>query len=335
MTYRSAISIGRETTYGTAVTTNRELAIIDEGLEANDADVDGEGYYSGDEGPRDTAVTRPALGGTGPISLQPTSKGFGLMLEEIMGGTPTHTLVSSGIYQTVAIFGDTMPSVTIQKQLPLARTGSVAVQQHKGCIITGFELSMDAKGILNASLNYDIRDPYGTAAADALTKVFGSRFSFAGAKSFGGTITAPTATVLGSGSAPLAGVRSAKVTVDHKLDVDSPYNMNNGGLKDKPMPSDLRSIEVELVREFLDEAFETALRAGTNTGLVLTFEAESLGASNACLQIVLPCLRPKGPLPKAGKDMVLTTPYKLVAYKAAAFAQRMWVVLRTSDAALA
>lgn len=335
MSYRCAITLGRETTYGTAVTTSREMAVIDESFDANDPDVDGEGMYFGDEGPRDTGVVRPALGGTGSFSTQPTSKGFGLLGEELTGGTPTHTLVSAGIYQTVLTFGDTMPSVTVQKQLPIARTASIAVQQHKGCVVTSFDFTMDAKGILNLAVNYDIRDPYATVAADALTKIIGTRFSFSGAKSFNGTITAPTATALGSGSTNLSGVRAVKVSVDHKLDTESPYNMNNGGLKDKPMPNDLRSIEVELTREFIDETFETALRAGTTTGLVLTFEAESLGASNACLQIVLPCLRPKGPLPKVGKDMVLTTPYKLVAYKTAAFAQRAWIVLRTSDAALA
>ena len=335
MTYRCAISIGREAGYGTAVTTNRELAIIDEAFDVNDDDVDGEGYYSGDEGPRDTAVTRPVLGGSGSLSLQPTSKGTGLLLEEATGATAVHTLVSSGIYQSVFTHGDTPPSVTVQKQLPVARTGSVAVQRFKGCIVTGYEISMDAKGILTFNLNYDVRDPYGTAAADALTKVFGTRYIFASAKSFSGTIVAPTTTALATGSSALAGVRTFKVTVDHKLDTDSPYNMNNGGYKDRPMPNDLRSIEVEITREFIDENFETALRAGTHMGLVFTFEAESLGASPAALQIVLPNLRPKGPLPKVGQDMILTTPYKLVAYKNASFAQRMWIVQRTSDAALA
>jgi hypothetical protein len=335
MTYRCAITIGRESTYGTAVVTNRELAVIGEGFEAADNDVDGEGFYAGDEGPRDTGVTRPVLGGSGSLSLQPTSKGLGLMVEEIMGAAATHTSVSAGIYQTLAVFGDTYPSITLQKQLPIARTGSLAVQQYKGCVVTGFDLTMDAKGVLQLAVNYDVRDPYGTASADALARVFGTRFSFAGAKSFSGTITAPTATALATGSTPLAGVRSFKVTVDHKLATDDPYNMNNGGLKDKPMPNELRTVEVELTRELVDESFETALRNGTSMGLVLTFEAESLGASNACLQVVLPSVRPKGPMPKVGQDMVLTTPYRLVAYKTAAFAQRMWLILRTSDVALA
>lgn len=334
MTYRCAISLGRETTYGTAVTTGREVAVMDEAFDWPDPDVDGEGFYSGAEGPLDTAICRPTTSGTGSLSLQPTSKGFGLLAEELMGAGAS-TLVSAGVYQQVFTFADVLPSVTVQKQVP-QRDGTIVVQQHKGCVVTGFELGMDAKGILTLSLNYDVRDPSGTAAADALTKIVGTRFCFAGAASFTGTITAPTATALGVGSVPLEGVRSAKVTVDHKLDTDNPFHFGAAGLKDKPLPTgELRTIEVELTRELIDASFETAYRAGTNIGLVLTFESESLAAGKATVQIVLPALRAKGPLPKVSKEAVAVTPYKLVAYKTAAFAQRMWLVLRTSDAALA
>lgn len=334
MTYRCAISLGRESTYGSSVVTSREIAVIDEAFDWDDPEVDGEGFYSGTEGPSDTAICRPTIGGKGKLSFQPTSKGFGLLLEEMMGAAIHNQTVANGVYQTVATFADSLPSVTVQKQLP-KRDGSIAVQQFKGCLVTGFEFSMDAKGILQVSVDYDVRDPSGTAAADALTRIAGARFCFAGAKSYTGTITAPLTTALATGSVELSGVRSVKVAVDHKLDTDSPYNLNGSGLKDKPLPSDLRSIEVELTRELVDESMVTAWRNGTNVGLVLTFESESLGASNACLQIVLPSLRVKGPLPKVGKESVLTTPYKLVAYKSASFAQRMWAVLRTSDAALA
>lgn len=333
MSYLCALQAGREASYGAGATTAREYPIIDEAFDFPDPDVDGEGWYSGAEGPLDTAITRPVLAGSGSLTIQPMSKGFGLLAEELMGAA-THTLVSGTTYQTLLTFADTLPSAQWQKQLP-ERDGSTQVQDYVGCVVTSWDLTMESKGTLALAVNYDVRDPSGTGSADALVKITGTRFVFAGFSVQSGTITAPTTTTLGSGNAALAGVRGVKVTVDHKLDVDSPFNANNAGLKDQPMPSDLRSIEVELTRELVDETLETAFRNGTNVGLVLNFEAESLSTGKATLQIVLPSLRAKGPLPKVGKERILTTPYRLVAYKNASFAQRMWMVLRTSDAALA
>ena len=124
MAYQCAISVGRESTYGTGVATGRALEFAEEDWQLIDEDVEGEGYRSGAILPRHDAVTRPVTGGTGSLRIQPTSKGLGLLLEELTGGTATSNLVGGTTYQQVfTLDSASLPSTTVQRQVP--RRGGV------------------------------------------------------------------------------------------------------------------------------------------------------------------------------------------------------------------
>lgn len=328
MTYRCAISLGRESVYGTPVTTGRAYEFSDEGFDLGDLDVEGEGYRSGDDGAREADIIRPIVSAKGSLTLQPTSKGMGLLLEELLG-TGVSTLVSTGLYQQNFSFADTPKSVTVQKQLP-ARDQSILVQQFKGAVVTDWTLSMDAKGVLKLAINYDCRDAVATGlSADSLVYTIGTRFSFAGASFASGTYTAPTTTTLPAAGTAYAGVRAWSIKVDNKLDTDSVYTGGNSGLKDLPMPSDVREITMTADLELRDGTYQQAVRAGTASSFVATFTDGSTGQ----LVVGIPKLRPKGPLPKADKGLIVVSSQ----WKAYLDGTNPLLHLstRTSDAALA
>ncbi len=330
--YRCALSFGKETTYGTAVATTHAVEFIDESFDLPDLDVEGEGFRSGDTVPRDGNVTRPVVSSTGGLSMQPTSKGMGLLLEWLMGaGSPA--LVGGTTWQQNFTLADLAPSQTVQKQLP-RRNQTLDVQQYKGSLVTSFEISMDAKGVLKLTIDCDNRDVAVGGTADALVYVVGTRFAFAGGSFGTGAFTAPTPTTLATAATPVAGVRSWSMKVDRKLDVDAPYNGNNSGLKDQPLPNALCEITMTAELELVDGAYAAAVRAGTPQSFVANFTAEALSVGLASIQIAIPRLRPKGPLPKAAQG-VITTSATYKVYSDGTSTQPMWICTRTSDAALA
>lgn len=334
MAYLCAMSAGRESTYGTAVTTGRAYEFTEEDWQLIDEDVKAEGYRSGASVARSDAVVRPVTGATGSFTTQPTSRGMGLLLEECMGAGAS-TLVSGTTYQQVFTLGSAaLPAATWKRLVP-TRAGVVTVQTFKGVVVTDFELKMDAKGVLTLSINRDAREFDAALSADALVYTIGQRFTFAGASFQTGTLTAPTTTALASATTSWAGIRSFGVKVDHKLDTDSVYTGNNAGKKDKPAPSDLAEITVTIGKEHIDSDLITAYRAGTHVALVATFvTTESLSTGAPTLQVVLPSLRPKGPLPKTDKG-IIATDLTFEAFDNGSAAQPIWIVTRTSDAALA
>lgn len=331
MTYRCAIQFGREAGYGTPVVTNRNMCFISEGFDMADPDVESDAYCFGAVVPRLAGVTRPTITGGGPFEFQPTSKGMGRMFETLMGSAVS-TLVSGSTYQNVFTFADIMPSETVQKQVA-RRDGTLGTQTYSGVVNTGFEMKMDAKGVLAISADFDARNVVLGNTPDALTTIQGERFTFAGGYFYSTMTTAPTANALAVLANPIAGVRAWSAKVDHKLDTDSPYNGNNGGLKDKPLPSDLREIMMQASIEYADETFNTAYRNGTAMAFGARFQAEALSTGFATIDIVAPCVRAKGPLAKADKGLIVTdTTFKV--YDNGTAAQPFWIVTRTSDAAL-
>lgn len=333
MTYRCALSFGREASYGTQVTTGRAKHFITEGFDIPDLDVESEAYVPGSDVASLSGVTRPTKTAIGAMEYQPTTRGEGRMFETLMGAGLS-ALVSGTTYQQVFTFADVMPSETVQKQLP-RRDQSIGTQTYRGVVNTGFEIKMDAKGVLAISADFDAREGVIGQAADALVTVMGERFVFAGAYFYSTLTSAPTSTALAVLANPVAGVRSWSVKVDHKLDTDATYTGNNAGLKDRPMPSDLREITMNASIEYQDDTFETAYLNGSALAFGARFQAlsETLSTGVPTIDVILPCLRAKGPMPKADKGLIVTD-RTFKAYNNGTSAQRMWIVTRTADSAL-
>lgn len=333
MAYQCALSFGRESTYGTSVAVTRSYEFAEEDWQVIDEDVLGDGYRSAAEGPRYDAFVRPVTGGTGSMTLQPTSKGMGLLLEALTG-SGTSTLVSGTTYQQGFYIDQTaLPSETVQKLVPM-RDGTVGVQEFRGATATGWTLSLEPKGVLRLETQWDVREFAAGQNADALAYLAGKRFDFSGASFQTGTYTAPTTTALASGNAALTGVRGFSVAVDLKMDVDGVYTGNNAGKKDQPAASDLPEITVTITKEYQSDDLLDAYRAGTHMCFVATLTTpESLSTGSPTFQVSFPSLRPKGPLPKTDKGIIVTDLTYVATWNGTQ--HPMYLATRTADTALA
>lgn len=157
-------------------------------------------------------------------------------------------------------------------------------------------------------------------------------FSFASAMLYTGTVTAPTATALGSGLTPLAVVRSGSISVANSL-LDGRYLAGGGGRKEQQKPGAPVG-KVKLQAEFVDLTLRDATLADTPTTLVLTLTAGTLTAGLETLQVIVSEMKPNPDMPDSdGTDVgLMDLEYDILDNLTAA--QAIWVVQRTSDSIL-
>jgi hypothetical protein len=280
-----------ETTYGTPVTVTRFHEILPDSTHSWDPrPVQGEGLRTGAQFAR---LGRRAAGtgrGAGELKVEATSKGQGTLLEWAMGNG-TSTLVSGTTYQqlftTAPPTSGLFPSRTIQYGVVEAdASGTPDPYTYSGCMCTGWELSVEDGGLVQLSFSWDA---YARATATALAAAsyptgLAVPFHFAqGALVIGGTLTAPTTTVLGSIAAgtTTANVRSLSLSVDNGMDVD---RWVLGG-RNQPR-SGVREATLSLTTEYTGSTWRDYLVAQGAVPFLATFTStESLSTGTAVLQI--------------------------------------------------
>ena len=329
----ASLGFAFESTFGTGVTPARWLEFSKESLDFEPNRVQGSGFRVGSKvarANRRTTVTTEAGGG---VELEVITKGLGLWWQALMGAGSS-TLVSGTTYQQVFTLSDALPSFTLQKGVPrLNADGSATVDAltFTGCTTSSFELSGDA-GLLNLKSTVDAQAVTTATALAAPSYTTGaSLLSFAGASLYGGTLTAPTATALASGSTALANVKSWSVKVDHDLKADR-YLFGNQGRKSRQVPV-ARELSGKLEVEYSDQVFRDAFLADTPLTLVVTYTGGALSTGTETLQVVVPEIRLDGELPKAEGDIAVME-CGFTGLDNLAAAQPLWIVTRTSDTAL-
>ena len=327
--------LAAESTYGTAVTVSRFYEIqAGDGFEYRPNRVQGSGLRPGRLGPRRDRRVTPNADAGGSVNLEVLSKGFGLLLNLAMGGTPSNTVVSGSTRQVVHTLGGPLKPFTGQLGVPrLNADGSTTVDPLTalGCVIPSFGLAMDATDLLKLKVDIDAREiKTDVALATASYPADASLFSFAGAALYSGTYTAPTTTALASGSAQLANVASLSVDVARNADV-SRFLMGSAGKKSIPVPAQAE-VTGTMEVEYDSVDFRDAHLADSDLTLVGTFTAGPLSTGLETLQIVLPCIRLEGELPKPSGE----TPKMSCNFTALEDGTNplLMIVQRTADAAL-
>lgn len=327
----AAIAFAAESTYGTPVTVTRAIEFLSETLDYKKNVKQSASLRVG----RRVGLARgrvvPTVEGAGSLNFEAMSKGQGLLWQLLMG-SGVSTLVSVSTYQQVFTFADVMPSVTLQKQL-IDATGAVRPYTFNGVVCEGFDVDF-ADDTLKVTAALNARELLTATAAAAIVYPAGalSIFSFVGAALYTGTVTEPTTIVLGGGASPLANIRSGKISVKHNPTLDR-YNYGGGGKKRQPLVK-TRDISVNLMAEFDATAMADAVLAETPMSLVVTFQGAALSTGLETLQFIIPCLFPEGEIPKSNGDDLIIQNMSFTGLSDLSSAQPMWVVARTSDAAL-
>lgn len=332
-TQDASIGIATETTYGTGVAPTRFFEFVDESLQFNKNIKQGAGLRSGARVDRSARRTVTTADAGGDITLEVASKGFGLAWQAALGAGSS-ALVSGTTFQQLFTLGDVLPSLTVQKGIPRADL-AVDAYTYVGSMVNNWEFGFPNDDICSLKLTLDSRDvvtnqAYGAPSYPAAPV---SLFHFAGGSIFSGTITAPTATTLASGSSALANVRGGSIAGNSNLRNDR-FNLGGAGRKSKPTAGK-REISGSIDVEYTDTTFRDAVLSDAPMGLLLTFTTpQALSSGVETLQVVLPEIKFDNQLPQTnGTDLVVQSMNFAVLDNLTA-AQPIWVVARTSDNAL-
>jgi hypothetical protein len=229
--------------------------------------------------------------------------------------------------------------MTIQKGVPNA-AGTVDPYTFAGCTATNAEIMAENGGIVKLKTSWIAQSVTqggsGNFAYQATSypNPVPSLFHFAqGAVTLGGSVTAPTTTALASGGTAVANVRAFSLTIDNKVTEDR-YTFNNAGKMSQPTVG-LRDIKGKMTVEYTDTTVPAADLADTELAVTLTFTSgETLSTGTAQMQIVLPAIRLNGQIPTVNDPNLVTFDFDFDVLDNLTAAQPIWVVLRTSDAAL-
>ncbi len=313
------VGLKKEVTYGTAVVPDRFYMFTGSAHSDGKSVVQGVGLKPGARVAQSDRRTIPYRSAAGSLDLEVPSKGLGVLWEGCMGAS-TSTLVSAGLYQQVFSFADVMPSYTVQ--YGVWDGSAVSPYTYAGCQIGSWTLNCPEGNIVNMTLNW-VGKSLSTAGSVAAASypASSSLFTFAHAAFYvGGTLTAPTTTVMGSvtGSA-LATVKNFSLSVDNALK-DGPQV---GGLPTIRKPG-LRAITGTVNVEYEGATFRDAIIADTPLVLLVT-----LTNGTDVVQVVIPEVRLNGNLPTSNGAERVTHD---LAFEG--LTSNLAIVTRTADAAL-
>lgn len=254
----SQLGLKAEATYGTAVTVDRFLEFVSEGLKLDVARNESKGLRSGQRLARFDHWAAGKRQAGGQIEFEVANKGFGLLLTTMSLGAVTTTADGLGWRHRGTLgdlFGDSM---TVQVGRPDV-SGTVQPFTYSGCKVADWELSQAIDDFLSLKLTLDARDE---TTATALA-----------------TATAPTVTELfhwGGLSVTVAGsafdVTSLKIAGNNGLKADRHF-LRGSTLKKEPIEEKLREITFELDGEFESLAAYNRYVNGTDTQIVATWTA--------------------------------------------------------------
>ena len=156
----TAILFGKETTYGTAVSLTHAYEGKADSWKRAQERIESTGFYAGMHAKRSDRIVTVNMGGEGSLEFDVQNKGFGLLLQAMLGSIsgPTQIAATTAYKSTAATTADDpQDSFTVQVQ----RTDMGGTQRdftHHGCVMTGWGLSQEVGGLLVASMNFDFED---------------------------------------------------------------------------------------------------------------------------------------------------------------------------------
>lgn len=242
----SVFGVGKEITYGTRVAPTRFFRAKSHLASLVPTRPQGEGIQGDVLGPLGAHLVETVQAGSGNVSLDVTMQDFGILLEQIMGGTATSTKVSTNLaYQQTHTLGDKRgKSLTVQSQPPY-RGGTLVAQELAGAKVTSAAFSCDVTGILGVDLEFDAQkyDDSQTPAAAAYTTA---------SQPFHGGQMAVKLGAVGSESA-VQGIRSVSATIAHAMDT-ADFTAGANGLKSEPVVNDVVAISGSITADWLAKA---------------------------------------------------------------------------------
>lgn len=336
-----SVGIGKESTYGEAATPTRFFE-SDASMKYDIQKSQSKIFRPGKRAPRLNRNVLSRVEVNGDMTLEATTKSLGFLIEAALGAV-TNTVIADtapAVYQQVhtLLLNDFPDSYTIQEVLPHLGGGAGQPHTFTGCIASSLMFSAKEGAPIEVKVAWMGRDMVtDVAAAVASYPVDDDLFTFVhGSIGHAGTLTAPTATALGSLSGdPASNITDFAVTVANNLDSGG-FNLGGAGRRSRPNALGKAAITGKITAEYTTNTLRDAYVNQTPLPLVLTFEHESVlsevpSPTRAVLQIILPSVLLKGEVPTSNDGSPITQSIDFEAFDNGLAAQPIWIVYRTLD----
>lgn len=327
-TLLSQFGFAEETTYGTPVTPARFLEVDSCSIELERGAVMSEGMRTGQRTQRSDRFMPYTIGASGSISMPVPTKGFGLLLKHMLGTAAIGTVSDSNYTQTFTIGSLLGDSLTMQAGKPFVGDGSATVEPFTwhGCKVVSWELSCEAEGYLQCSLDIDAEDQDdSTALASASYPSDYRIFTFDSA-----------AITIGGDAVELT---SISVTGNNTLDTGRRF-LRGSSLKKEPIENGMREYGFSAEAEFTSMAqydrFKSATASGQLAEIVATFTGPIAhgGTTLPQLVITLPAARfGQVSVPISGGETLKQSISGEALYDAADSVDACVITYRTTDSA--
>lgn len=238
----AALHVAQESTYGTAVTPTRSFEAKADSFKRAQDPLESIGFRAGMETVRSDRRRPVNMGGAASTEFDVLNKGFGMLLEAIVGtSTAPAQVAATSAYDSVHSTAAAAPgdSYTLQMVRPHTDGSTPQAFTHVGCKATGWTLSVAAGGLLTLSIDWDFQDvetttATATAVYPASTDVF----------------TWDQCTVQIDAGA--VDVSSFELSCDLGLNVDRRY-LRGSALKREPMRAAVPTYTLSLEADYADE----------------------------------------------------------------------------------
>src|SRR5664279_2089444 len=340
----ASITLAKESTYGTLVTTSTALEYTDQSLTQTTKFVQGAGLRVGK--PVDRAARRAAamIDAHGDIKTEVVTGGLGKIFNA-MFGLSTSTLISGAAYQQVhtPAITDPMPSYSIQAGLPPVGGGATLAHTFSGMVVDKWAISCaPSSGFAELSTSWKGKDvATATAYASPVYPVTPGPLTWnMGALKIGiaatAGLTVPTTTALATMT---TGVLVDDVT---KFDLAGANNVDGGGYvfgsagkRGRSPVYGQRAYTGTIKAEFQDATWRDYYLNQTQLCAILTLTSPILSAAiHLALQIVIPCFVLEGDVPNSNQGKVVETDFKFTVLDNEVASAPIYLVAVTTDTAL-
>lgn len=300
----TAIMVGKETTYGTkAGAWTRAYEGKADSFKRTQEPLESIGFRAGMETVRADRRRPVNMGGEGTLEIDVLDKGFGLLLQALLGTVagPTVEGVTAAYTTTAASSSDDPNDAYSLQVLRVDTSGTSRAFTHLGSTITGWEFKQDVNGLFVCSMDFDFQTVVTDQAA-------GTPSYPDGALPFDWTQCAVTV------SGASVDVKTLSLTGDLGLKTDRRY-LRGSELKAQPKRAAVPTFGGSLEVDFADLTLYNAFVSGEIMPLVFTWTGSEIESPfNAELQITLPACQFDGESPQASLDdlTVQSLPYRVL-----------------------
>lgn len=282
------VALSKETNYATRVAPARFITVTGESIEfarnrAFSASL-GMGRWA-----RPSILT--TRGGSGTVSGEVPTTGFGYLIDALHGNTvvPVQVGATTAYLQTHVLDTPPTKSYSVQKQVPPVLTNVLVPLDYTGVMFTGLTIGWSDAGLLTWEMPVDVNDELtGQTLATYVAPTAWAPFGYQG------------------GSVTIGGVAEGNVLGDGSLELgasvrDDAYNLGTAGTKAKPVENEKPTATMTFTADFNDLVNINRMVNNTIADVVLRFQGDIIsGAERYFIEVTLPDCVFTSPSPTVG-----------------------------------